>query len=190
MLLRSVSHQQRFSRCSGSANRAALDFRFKLRCTCAVKQTILVLLACVICASAAVADTPKPPRPSDGTFVGLEPIPNLHEQPGDHWFHENTLRIKGNVVTLSKEPVVFYQGKKLPSDSEGGFYKYRGTLSSAADGSWQVKLRLIESDYEEEPAGKDGKVAASAKSQQFPVVRAGDGSLQIDKVTYKKSKPK
>ena len=109
----------------------AIDFDTELRCTC---QAFLILLACAICATAAAA--PKPPRPSDGTFVRLEPIPDLHEQPGDHWFHENTLTIKGNAVTLREEPVVFRQGKKLPSDSESGFYTYRGTLSLAADGNW------------------------------------------------------
>ena len=147
-----------------------------------MKRAFLILLTCLVSASAA-AEPKALPRPDNGTFVGLEPIPDLHEQPGDHWFHENTLTIKGNVVTLNKEPVVFYQGKKLSSDSEGGFYTYRGTLS-LVDGGWQVKLRLTKSDYEEESAGK----AAPAKVQQFPVVRTGDGSLQIDKVTYKKSK--
>ena len=150
-----------------------------------MKRVLLLLLACVLSASAAEPQTPS--RPDNGTFIGLEPIPDLHEQPGDHWFHENTLTIKGNKVTLSKEPVVFYQGKKLDSASTGGFYTYRGTLS-LVNGGWQVKLRLTESDYEEDgPAGKKGK-AAAPKSPQFVVVRASDGSLQIDKVTYKKSK--
>ena len=151
-----------------------------------MKRALLILLTCLVSASA--AEPKSPPRPDNGTFVGLEPIPDLHEQPDDQWFHENTLTIKGSVVTLNKEPVVFYQGKKLPSDSEGGFYTYRGTLS-LVDSSWQVRLRLTESDYEEEPTDKNGK-AAPTKLQQFPVVRASDGSLQIDKVTYKKSKHK
>lgn len=140
-----------------------------------------------MCASAAAAPPKTLPRPGSGTFVGLEPIPDLHEQPGDHWFHENTLTIKGNKVTLRKAPVVFYQGKKLDSASTGGFYTYQGILR-LVDGNWQVTLRLTDSDYEEdEPAGKNGKPATS-KPQQFPVVQGNDGSLQIDQVTYKKPK--
>ena len=52
-------------------------------------------------------------RATAGTFVGLEPMPNLRDpvQPGAHRFHQNTLTIRGTHATLNKIPVAINAGK-------------------------------------------------------------------------------
>ena len=149
-------------------------------------RAFLILLACTLHAFAA---DPQQTQPlTDGTYVGMEPMPNISpDEPKARWFHQNTLTIKGDAATLSKSPVWFKNGKKFYSASDGGFYTYRGTVS-IADGHWSVELLLTDSGYVGVPIGKDGK-PMPPKPQQFTITRTKDGSFLIGKVTYRRSKP-
>jgi hypothetical protein len=84
--------------------------------------------------------------------------------------------------------VSYYKGKKWVSASDGGFFTYTGTVSFS-DGHWSVELLLTDSAYVAEERGPDGK-PIPPKPQQFAIARMKDGSMRIDKVTYRKSKPK
>jgi hypothetical protein len=151
-----------------------------------MKQAFSIYLNCVILASSAALA--KTPDFGDDTFVGMEPMLGYHDPktPNDRWFHQNTLTIKGLDVTLKKSPVSFYKGKKSYSASDGGFYTYAGTMSFS-DGRWHIELLLTDSDYVAVPVGKDGK-PIPPKPQQFAIKRIKDGSIQFDKVTYRRSK--
>lgn len=149
-------------------------------------RTLLILLACALHAGA--ADAPKAEPLADGKYVGLEPMTGYKdpEHPKAKWFHENDLIIQGSAVTLEKSPVWFLKGKKWSSSSDGGFYTYRGTLRQV-DGQWQMDLLKIASDYAAVPLDKDGK-PIPPKPELFTVTRNKDGSLVVNKVTYRKEK--
>ena len=151
-----------------------------------MNRTFLALLFCGIRAFAADA----PQTFGDGSYVAVEPMANLRDplKPKARWFHENTLTISGADVTLNKVPAFTNKGEKGYSASDGGFYTYRGTLN-LTDGQWYIELLLTESDYVGFRIDKEGK-PIPPKPQQFTITRMKDGSILIDKVTYRRSKPK
>jgi hypothetical protein len=58
--------------------------------------------------------------------MGLEKMPNISpDEPKASWFHENTLVIRHDEAILDKVPVVFLNGKKGYSASDGGFMTFR-----------------------------------------------------------------
>jgi hypothetical protein len=152
-----------------------------------MNRAFLILLASTI--SAFAANPAQTRLFTDGTYLGMEPMVNLSpDEPKARWFHENTLVIRGDTVTLNKSPVWFKDGEKFFSASDGGFYTYRGTLSFV-DGQWRVTLLLTDSDYVGVRVNRNRK-PLPPKPQRSIITRTKDGSLLVGEVTYRKSKRK
>jgi hypothetical protein len=117
----------------------------------------------------------------DGDYMGLEKMANLSPYNKDaQWFHENTLTIKGNKVTLEKVPIIIKKGKKEYSASDGGFYTFEGNIN-LSKGKQILILKLINSDYA--PVRVSGNNDSPA---QLKIDIKKDGSLFIEGVLYKK----
>jgi hypothetical protein len=80
----------------------------------------------------------------NGEFVGMEEIKNY--EPGQKWFHENSLLIRDNEAILDKVPLHIVKGKKQYSASDGGFITYRGHFFGR-DAQVFIALRAFDSDY-------------------------------------------
>lgn len=121
----------------------------------------------------------------DGEYIGLEKMPNLSPYDKDaQWFHENTLTIKGNKVTLKKVPIIIKKGEKEYSASDGGFYTYKGNIVFSK-GKRILILVLVNSDYV--PVRVD-EGNDRHKPEQLKIDIKKDGSLFIAGVLYKKKK--
>src|ERR1039458_2603915 len=116
-------------------------------------------------------------RLPDGEFVGLETLKGMGE-PHARWFHENTLVVRGTEVILDMNPVVFHNGKKEYSASDGGFLAYRGRLIYK-NGQLLVSLRIFESDYIVFPSGP-GECEPYSRLFMYPVKRV-NGVIEINR---------
>jgi len=91
-------------------------------------------------------------RAKEKTYVGYEPImwntdKNGNEtntdikNPKQKWYHKNILKIKKDSVFLDRIPVSKIGNKTLYSESDGGFYYYKGIIIKENN---QVKIELTE----------------------------------------------
>ncbi|GAB3291346.1 hypothetical protein GCM10027511_04400 [Hymenobacter humi] len=68
------------------------------------------------------------------------------DEPGDSWYHENTLTVRQDSLYLKKVPVSIRKQEKSYSSSDGGFYNYKGTVAWKGD-SATAQLLLTSHDY-------------------------------------------
>jgi hypothetical protein len=119
----------------------------------------------------------------DGEFIGLQKSENIsHDEPNSKWFYENIFVVRGTEMTLDMQPVVFHNGKKAYSASDGGFLSYRGKLFNK-NGQLFVSLRIFQSDYIAFP---EGPRFCEPYSQLFThPVKQVNGVIEINGLHYK-----
>src|SRR5215472_14599645 len=122
----------------------------------------------------------------DGNYVGLEKMPNISpDEPKASWFHENTLVIRNDEAILDKVPVVFLNGKKEYSASDGGFMTFRGRFVKK-DGATIIMLRMCDSDYIMLPVNPQDRYK---EVKTYPL-KLGADKIEFAGVTYKIGKVK
>jgi hypothetical protein len=118
----------------------------------------------------------------DGNYVALEKMPNISpDEPKAAWFHENTLVIRNNEAILDIVPVVFLNGKKEYSASDGAFMTFRGRFVTK-DGVTLVILRMCRSDYLAVPLNHPQDRYKELKT--YPV-KLNAGRVEFAGVSYK-----
>jgi hypothetical protein len=123
----------------------------------------------------------------DGNYVALEKMPNISpDEPKASWFHENTLVIRNDEAILDKVPVVFLNGKKEYSASDGAFMTFRGRFFTK-DGVTLVMLRMCRSDYLVVPLNHPQDRYKEVKT--YPV-KLSAGRVEFAGVSYKIGKVK
>lgn len=92
-----------------------------------------------------------------GKYVGLEKIeefidengftqPPTLEDKNYTWYHLSTLEFKNNSVLLTQRPMAIYKEDTIFSNSDGGFYFYRGFIENIK-GKKLARLELMVCRY-------------------------------------------
>jgi hypothetical protein len=145
----------------------------------------------------------KPANSIDGTYIGLEKlcwktdvngncIDTLELNPGFKWYHENTLKIKGDSIFMDQNPLSIKDNQKLFSASDGGFYYYKGTVIKK-DKLYYFNFKELYCDYcpeevEKQPNGTYTTVETEKTKQLIGKIE--NRKLIINGIVYTKTKPK
>ena len=84
----------------------------------------------------------------DGSYKGLQELEALIDpsMPQRKWFHLTKLKIMGDSVKATQSPITIHNGDTSFSVSDGGFYKYSGTIS-VLDSVVEINLVETSCDY-------------------------------------------
>ncbi|NMH27853.1 hypothetical protein [Flavobacterium silvaticum] len=120
--------------------------------------------------------------------VGYEPISLNPDKDSGHpkqkWFHKYMLKIKKDSVFVDKIPVSVIGKDTLHSESDGGFYYYKGTLVRQEN---QVKIELTETGCEYCPVevlAKDEKIQPQKRYGKITENEIEIDGVKLDKTEY------
>ena len=74
-------------------------------------------------------------------------IQNVENSIDKSWFHQVTISIYNDSVTILRIPIFVKDNKIFYSDSTGGFYHYKGTVVRLADSSIVIRADLDSTRY-------------------------------------------
>lgn len=124
-----------------------------------------------------------------GHYLGMDYMGKMAVTPEDttdRWYHENKLTIRGDSLTLTSVPVVFYEGRpKAYSASDGGFYEFRGKIMRQ-DKQLIAKLQLTSQDYVLTPYKVIEAKAKLAKGNLSFEEKIKRGIVVVDSAFYKR----
>jgi hypothetical protein len=116
-------------------------------------------------------------------YIGYEPISNFPAQePGDTWYYQNALQIRGKSVSLHQSPVYCRDGELHWSESDGGSFSYSGTLTGGGSEE-AVELKYVDCDYCTRGKSISGKFAA----RRLKFKRLSADAVQLGKIDYSKT---
>jgi hypothetical protein len=120
------------------------------------------------------------PHIPDGTYYGYQPMPNLSpdEDPHAYWYHANVMTIRGARLEMKNSPVYESHGKMIWSASDGGFYRYEGTIETLG-ARLLFRVRGIDCDY----CGI--RADLFERTDEYVARVNADGSFEVDHVTYR-----
>jgi hypothetical protein len=144
-------------------------------------------------------------NPIDGTYSGLEKlcwstdengncVNTIEQDPGFNWYHENTIKVKGDSVFLDQNPlsISIKDHKKIFSASDGGFYYYKGTITQKGN-LYYFNFKQLYCDYcpEEIIKQPDGTYKKGEKEITKQLIgKIVKGKLVIEGNIYAKIKQK
>lgn len=144
----------------------------------------LVLLAALASAPGPESRVSLPPPPLPwlvDAFIGYEPMVGFEaEEPGDKWYHENALQVRGHRAFLHQSPVVCRNGELLSSESDGGFYSFQGEINQSKS---LITLKYVGCEYCIET--KRSAKQRAPRTLTFEQVSATE--VRVDGIDYSKS---
>lgn len=119
-------------------------------------------------------------------YIGYVPIKSLidESQPQYKWYHETTITIVGDTVSIRQVPLSIYKNDTLYSSSDGGFYNYEGSVNKKKNG-YEIFLQQKSCDYCAVEVQKDQNGAINKKLIKWNGSRKGN-KLIIKNVSFKK----
>src|SRR5688572_21042852 len=88
-------------------------------------------------------------KATEGTLVFYpgKYIQNVENSIDKSWFHQVTITIYNDSVTILRTPIFVKDNQVFYSDSTGGFYHYKGTVVRLPDSSVVIRADLDSTRY-------------------------------------------
>ena len=140
-------------------------------------------------------------RESEKIYVGFEKLnmfinektktySNIEtDKPKNKWFHKYSLRIKKDSVFLDKRAIIRNGKETYYSESDGGFYYYRGIIITK-NNEKIIELTEMECDYCAKLIAKEGEKPIEPKKIYGRISKNGIeiDNIKFDKIEYNKLK--
>lgn len=108
--------------------------------------------------------------------------------PKRKWYHQNTLKIKGDSVFLDQRPISVYRNDTSYSASDGGFFYYRGIWTKISDSTFSIDLIEIFCDHCPElvEKQKDGRFKRVYRKKKYLCTLTKNG-FKVNDSFYKQT---
>ncbi|AWI25124.1 hypothetical protein [Flavobacterium pallidum] len=119
------------------------------------------------------------------TLTGYEPMQNIDpSKPDSKWFHMTKLTFRKDSVFIVQTPVYVFNSDTTYSESDGGFYNYKGTFED--NGHFVIDAIETGCDYCPElmSTGKNGKLQRVYRHKTYDGSRI-TGGLQLNGVVFR-----
>lgn len=126
---------------------------------------------------------------NESLYVGYEKIGVLDESnPETIWYHQTLIKIKNDKVFIEQIPISIFKKDTLYSESDGGFYYFKGTITENKDEA-KISAKEISCDYcaTEMKKKSDGTFEKIIREKNYEIKIVSDGLL-INNQLYRRIK--